>query len=140
MTFTGVELYSDSVDAHGAFTRIATLTPSQSALRGPLRDDRPGDGRYGRLPLRRHRQPDGDLDLGFSPGVHPGHSQSAIAAGLSQPHNPVGQAIVASANYLTAGICLATGQKPASVCASKGVRAAALALGLGVITTGRPGP
>ena len=60
-----------------------------------------------------------------------GHSQSAIAADLSQPHSLVGQAIVASANYLTAGICLATGQQPASVCASKGVRTAALALGSG---------
>ena len=62
VTFTGVELYSDSIDAHGAFTRIATLTPSQSAL-----VDRygrpPGTGRGRRLPLRRRRQPDGHLDL-----------------------------------------------------------------------------
>ncbi len=38
---------------------------------------------------------------------------------------------MAAANQLTAGICVATGQQPASVCASKGVRSAAHALGLG---------
>ena len=68
---------------------------------------------------------------GFSPGVIVGHSQSAIAGDLSQPHDPVGEAIVASANYLTAGICRATGQQPASVCTCKGVQAADAALGPG---------
>jgi hypothetical protein len=38
--------------------------------------------------------------------------------------------VVASANYLTAGICAATGQRPASTCTDKGVRAAATALGM----------
>ena len=32
---------------------------------------------------------------------------------------------MAAANQLTAGLCLATGQRPAAVCTSKGVRAAA---------------
>ncbi len=131
VAFTGVELYSDSVDSQGAFTQIATLTPAQSAL-----VDRYGTGagkgsRTGTLPFV-------DIDnvlvtstSGFSPGVLEGHSQSAIAGDLSQPGNPVGQVIVASANYLTAGICRSTDQQPAPVCASAGVRSAADALGLG---------
>ena len=46
VTFTGVELYSDSIDADGAFTRIATLTavaggPGQTATA-------PGTGPGGR--------------------------------------------------------------------------------------------
>ncbi len=131
VVFSGVELYSDSVDTHGAFTRIATLTPAQTAL-----VDRYGAGagdgpRTGTFPFV-------DIDnllvtstSGFSPGVLEGHTQSAIAADLSQPQSPIGQVIVASANYLTAGICRATGEQPPSVCASEGVRSAAHALGLG---------
>ncbi len=67
---------------------------------------------------------------GFSPAVILRQSQAAIAGDLSQPDSTIGQAIVATANYLTAGICAATAQQPSSVCASKGVRAAAQALGL----------
>ncbi len=131
VTFTGVELYSDSVDSQGAYTQIARLTPAQSAL-----VDRYGTGagqgpRTGTLPFV-------DIDnvlvtstSGFSPVVLEGHSQSAIAGDLSQPGNPVGQVIVASANYLTAGICRSTDEQPAPVCASAGVRSAAHALGLG---------
>jgi hypothetical protein len=60
-------------------------------------------------------------------------SQSTIAAALGhadQSDQPVGRAIVASANYLTAGICAVTGQLPTAVCTSKGVRAADQALDL----------
>ena len=52
------------------------------------------------------------------------------AANLADPTNIVSQAIVGSANYLTAGICHADGQQPATVCTSPGVKAAATALGL----------
>jgi hypothetical protein len=67
---------------------------------------------------------------GYSPAVIMRQSQAAIASELSQTHARTGQAIVASANYLTAGICAATSQRPGDVCASKGVRLAAQALGL----------
>jgi hypothetical protein len=59
-----------------------------------------------------------------------GESQSTIAGTLSQDGQPIGQAIDASANYLTAGICRATGDQPRAVCSSKGVRLAAQALGI----------
>jgi hypothetical protein len=42
----------------------------------------------------------------------------------------VTQAIVASANYITAGICAASKGAPASVCSSPGVEAATKALKL----------
>jgi hypothetical protein len=131
VAFTGVELYSNSVDSNGAFTQIATLTPAQSAL-----VDRYGTG--ARQGARTGTFPFVDIDnvmvtstSGFSPGVLEGHTQSAIAGDLTQPQNPVGQVIVASANYLTAGICRTTDQQPASVCATDGARSAEHALGLG---------
>jgi hypothetical protein len=131
VTFTGIELYSAAVDAQGVYTQIATLNPLESLL----------VARYGTAPVK-HGSGAGSFPFvdignvmatstsGFSPGVLVGQSQGAIAGALSQPSDPIGQAVVASANYLTAGICAATGQRPASTCTDKGVRAAATALGM----------
>ncbi len=66
----------------------------------------------------------------FSPSVLQQLSASQIATGLTDPKDPATQAIVASANYLSAVICQADGQLPVQVCASSGVSAAADALGL----------
>ena len=131
VALSGIELYSDSVDRSGGFTRIASLTPAQSALLE----------RYvgsGEKDLQPGTYPFVDIDnlavtstSAFSPAVVVGHSQAAIAGDLSQPHNPVGRAIVASANELTAGICRADAGRPTSVCDSKGVELAAHALRVG---------
>jgi hypothetical protein len=66
----------------------------------------------------------------YDPGVLAGQSWSSIASGLSDPTNPITQAIVATANYMTAAICASTKGAPASVCTSPGVEAAAKALKL----------
>lgn len=131
MAFSGVELYSDSAGRSGGFTRITSLTPAQSAVVGRYVGD-------GQRALQPGTYPFVDIDnlavtstSGFSPAVLEGRSQAAIAGDLSQPHNPVGRSIVASANYLTAGICRADGGRPSSVCDSKGVELAAHALRLG---------
>ena len=131
VTLDAIELYSGAVDAQGVYTQIASLDPLQSLL----------VGRYGTPPVKRGSAagsfPFVDIGnqmvtstSGFSPGVLVGQSQSAIAGDLDQPSQSIGQAVVASANYLTAGICAATGQRPASVCNDRGVRAAAAALGM----------
>jgi hypothetical protein len=123
LTFVGVELYSTQVTTKGAFARIATLTPAQSAV----------VNRYG---SKSGGLPFVDIDnrmttttSGYSPAVITKQSQGAIVGELDQADSPTAQAIVASANYLTAGLCTATDQQPASVCTSRGVRAAAAALG-----------
>ena len=55
-------------------------------------------------------------------------SRDTIAAGLSTPSSPVTQAILASANYLTAAICKTTNEQPAAVCNSPAVTTAAKGL------------
>lgn len=65
----------------------------------------------------------------YSPSVLSGQTRDQIAAGLSDASNPATQAIVATANYMTASICHIDGGKPGSVCTSAGVKAAAKALG-----------
>jgi len=66
----------------------------------------------------------------YDPTVLAGQSWSQIASGLNDPTNPVTQAIVSAANYISAGICASTKNAPASVCTSPGVQAATKALKL----------
>ncbi len=66
----------------------------------------------------------------YDPTVLAGLTWTGIASGLDNPTDPITQAIVATANYLSAGICQATKGQPGSVCTSPGVQAAAKALGI----------
>jgi hypothetical protein len=130
VAFAGVELYSDAVDAEGAFARIATLTPVET-LAVARYGVRPGPtASPGTFPFVDIGNRMVTSTSGFSPAVLVKQSQAAIAGGLSQAGDPITQAVVASANDLTAGICAVTGHQPGSVCTSKGVRAAEASLGL----------
>ncbi|MBV8462362.1 MAG: DUF929 family protein [Acidimicrobiales bacterium] len=128
LSFTGVELYSDELDADGGYAKLDTLTPAQESL----------VARYGNaagpsataIPF---------VDIGnrmvattspFTPGILTRQSQGDIVAALDEPGTLTGQAVIVGANQLTAGICQVTGQRPAAVCDSKGVRDANAALGL----------
>ena len=64
----------------------------------------------------------------FDPGVLAGLNQATVAGSLNQASSPVTQAIVAEANYLSAGICVADNYAPSSVCMSPGVKVAIKAL------------
>ena len=88
--------------------------------------------RHGRVgPLLQHRE-QGVRSVGHvRPGLLSGSTWSQVAAALSNPKNPITQAIIGSANYITAGICAVDGQQPANVCSASGVKAAATAMGLG---------
>jgi Domain of unknown function (DUF929) len=66
----------------------------------------------------------------YDPTVLAGQSWQQIASGLSNPDNPATQAIVTTANYISAAICASSKDAPASVCDSPGVKAAASALKL----------
>jgi hypothetical protein len=67
----------------------------------------------------------------YDPGILAGLSREEIASGLRNPKSPITQAIVASANYLSASVCAIDGQQPSTVCMSGGVQAAAKSLKLG---------
>lgn len=66
----------------------------------------------------------------YSPTVLEGLTHTQIAADLSDATNPVTQAIIGTANYLSAAICSMDTSAPSSVCASSGVKAAAKSLGI----------
>ena len=52
----------------------------------------------------------------YNPQVLNNLDWQAIASALSNPQSPVAQSILGTANYMTAAICQATNQQPASVC------------------------
>jgi len=66
----------------------------------------------------------------YDPGTLAGLTWTQIAGALNDPTNPNTQAIVTTANYISAAICASTSNAPASVCTSSGVEAAAKALKL----------
>ncbi|HEY8080821.1 MAG TPA: hypothetical protein VIE15_01945, partial [Acidimicrobiales bacterium] len=70
------------------------------------------------------------LGTAYNPQYLAGLTRNEIATGLTDPTNPATQAIVATANYVSAGLCASTKGKPGSVCASSGVMAAAHAMHL----------
>ena len=57
----------------------------------------------------------------FTPGALDGMTQNQIAGALTSPASPLAQAVVASANEISAGICSVDGERPGSVCQSRGV-------------------
>lgn len=58
------------------------------------------------------------LASGYSPQDLAGKQWSDIASSLADTSSTISQHILGSANYLTAGICIATGQQPGSVCST----------------------
>jgi hypothetical protein len=60
----------------------------------------------------------------FAPSVLAGLSQNQIAGNLDTPASPLTQAVVTSANEITAAICAVDGGRPGAVCDSRGVLAA----------------
>jgi hypothetical protein len=61
---------------------------------------------------------------GFAPEAIQGKSWQQIAGALSDPTASSTRVIVGNANYMTSAICAITGQQPAQVCGSVGVKAA----------------
>ncbi len=136
LTFSGVEQYTN-VPAPGA-------SPPYTSLQNPTKEELAVLAKYSSSKFLPNASTSGGIsfpfvDIGnvvlfsgasFSPGVMANLSWTDIAGGLSDPTNPVTQAVVATANYMTAAICASTKGAPASVCTSPGVQAAAKALKL----------
>jgi thiol-disulfide isomerase/thioredoxin len=133
VTFAAVEQYGDrlSQTAPAGFPALRAPTPVESALlkRYDTEPFVPGTGTFPFVDVDNRLVVSGS-GIGFSPGVLQGTSMTQIADDLSKPTSADTQVILGSANKLSAAICAATGGKPASVCASPGVRAGANRLGL----------
>ncbi len=117
-----VEHVSNDTDGLGTHTTLQPLTPLESSL------------------WARYDDPEGFpfLDIGnsvfvmspsYDPTVLAGLDQAEIAARLTNPQDPVTQAIVGTANYLTAAICSVVGRTSSSWCSQPAVTKALTVLG-----------
>jgi len=113
--FVPVETTTNQPDGSGGYTALQTPTAAEQDLANKY-DAPPYLSQAGSIPF---------IDIGnqyalqganYSPDVLAGHSWQDIASQLSNSDSPITQSIVGSANYLTAAICMATNQQPASVC------------------------
>jgi hypothetical protein len=126
VAFLAVEAYAGSLSmtAPAGFPRLHQLTPLESAVVRRY-DTAPFVSGSSTLPFVDigNRYIVSGAGVGFSPGVLQGISMSQIASGFSDATNPATQAILSEANGLAAAICQVTGERPAPVCSSWGVRA-----------------
>ena len=124
--FQGLELYSSAPAPTGGYQTLQKPNATQSAALS----------KYGVPPYVPSSFANGIpfIDIGnrfiysatlYDPGVLTGLSWAQIAQAVHGGVGPAARAILANANVLSAGICAVDGQRPASVCASAAVRAAA---------------
>ena len=123
ITFDTSEHESNDTTALGTRTVLQPLTSLESRLWAKY-DDPEG------FPFLDIGNKSFVLAPSYDPSVLAGLDQADVASKLKNPKDPVTQAIVGTSNYLTAGICNMTGQKPASVCSAPVVAKAAKAIGL----------
>jgi thiol-disulfide isomerase/thioredoxin len=117
ISFTPVEMYSNERAGNG-YAKLESLSSEQEKLVDTYNPD-------GGIPF---------LDIGgkyvlgganFSPSLLAGQDWSTVAAQLSNPQSRQAQAIVGSANVLTAAICKLTNGQPGEVCQAAGTVVAA---------------
>ena len=121
-----IEHYGDQQNSAGtSYTVLERLPRAVQSLMAEY--DRPTPGLVPFLDIANRAVVAGGV---FSPAVLQQLTTTDIAGGLTDPKDPATQAIVASANYLSAVMCQADGGLPSRVCTSAGVTAAASALSL----------
>ncbi|MDA8359886.1 MAG: DUF929 family protein [Actinomycetota bacterium] len=130
ITFQFREYYSNQTNSAGTYIVLQKLDTQQESLVSKYDGGGSSTSSGGSIPF---------VDIGnkaivtgasYSPEILQSLARSQIAGALSDPSDPVTQAIIATSNYISASICSIDGGKPGSVCASKGVQAAAKAMKL----------
>ncbi len=124
VSFQPVERYSSLNPTGARYLRLQRLDARQTAA---VASYGAGANTFAMLDVANRYVLNG---AAFTPGVLTGLTQDQIAGYLTTPASPLTQAVVAGANEISATICAVDGQKPGAVCHSRGVQAAAEAIGL----------
>ncbi|MGD1014400.1 MAG: DUF929 family protein [Acidimicrobiales bacterium] len=129
VAFKSIEFETNVYDsATSSYTKLQTPTKSQLAL-----FDKYDTSKYikglpstdnGSIPFMSIGNKFLISGASFTPATLAGLSRTSIAQGLTTTTSPITEAILTSANYLTASICSLTNNQPSTVCTSPGVMAA----------------
>lgn len=98
-------------------TALQTPTAAQQQLMDAL-DAPPYTQTSGAIPFLDIGNQYVAISSGYSPDVLAGKDWTQIATALQDSTSPIARAILGNANRITAAICTATGNLPASVCAA----------------------
>jgi hypothetical protein len=133
ITFTSVEAQTNIPTASGSYTVLQAPTAAELRVYNTDASKYVSNYQAGALgyPFVNINNVAIITGPSYDPGVLAGQTWQQIANGLSDPTNPATQAIVATANYISAAICASSKNAPAAVCNSPGVQAATKALKLG---------
>jgi hypothetical protein len=115
IVFVPVEQYSNQRTASG-YATLQPLASEQQKIVNSFSSGIPFIDFGGRYALS---------GASFNPGILGGMDWQGIASKLTDPNSQQSQAVVGTANVLTAAICKITDSKPASVCSAAGVQNAA---------------
>lgn len=116
-TFRGSTYTSQYIDFHS----VETLDRDQNPLQTPSSADQQLLDKYdsgGTIPFIDFGNRYASVGAYYQPDAIGGMSWLALADALKQPDSTQSQAIIGSANYMTAAICKMTGDQPSSVCSS----------------------
>ena len=108
VTFTPVE-ETTNVPQGSGYTALQKPTAAEQALMAQYDPS-------GSIPFVNFGNKYTIVGASASPQVLSGKSWSAIATSLHDPSSPIAQAVLGTANYMTAALCKMTGNQPASVC------------------------
>jgi thiol-disulfide isomerase/thioredoxin len=109
-SFTPVELQTNIPDkSNGTYTPLQTATAAQTALINKYGTD-------GSIPFIDFGGKSVISGASYNPAVLTGLSWATIASDLSNPQSSVAKGVLGTANYITAAICQATNNTPASAC------------------------
>jgi hypothetical protein len=123
LAFQGVETHSN-VRSGAGYATLDTLTTQQQQLLATF--DAPpyvSSDSVGAIPFLDFGNQAVITGASYSPKLLAGKSAAQIAAALSDPGNPIAQAVDGSANAFTALLCKLTGGQPGEVCGSPAVAA-----------------
>ncbi len=135
--FVPLETASNQPDGSGSYLPLQTPTAGQlqliNAYNGP-----PYAQSQGSIPFidiaNRYVMTGASVD----PQKLGGSSWQDIANNLSNKDDPITQAILGSANYLTAAVCISTNQQPGSVCTTPAIQQTEKALGKTAVANTSP--
>ena len=110
LTFTSVEMNTNIPDpSTGGYTTLQTPTAEQQAL---LRNY----DTNGSIPFIDYGNKFMSVGASYDPAVLKNLTWDQIATALHNPGSPVARAALGAANYMTAAICVLTGNQPTSAC------------------------
>jgi Domain of unknown function (DUF929) len=124
LTFQGVETETNQPNSSGGYTTLDTPTATQEQLLKKY-NAAPyvSSDVAGSIPFIDFANQAVVSGASYSPQLLAGKTADQIAAALSNPSDPIAQAVNGTANAFTALICKLTNNQPAAVCGSAAVTA-----------------